>query len=134
MDKRNWLGAIAETKAAAEYLRHEWEIYSQTSGKGPFDLVAYKDGQLRRIQVKATGSRNGTSSKAYIARLRSVRYNRTSVSMKKLDPLSYDELVIYVEPLDKLFFFTPNEVRNRDTICIHPDKLDEYRSEPRLLA
>lgn len=130
MDRKTWLSSIAEAKTVSEYLKNEWEVYTQTSGKGPFDLVVYKDKTLWRVQVKATETTN-VNSASYIAQLRSIRSNRTKNVIKPLDPSSYDELAIYVEPLDCIFFFTVEEVAGRNSISIHPKKLDEFRDKPK---
>lgn len=46
-------GAAAELAVTLEYLANGYSIYRSVSSVGPFDLLAYKDGEVLRIEVKS---------------------------------------------------------------------------------
>lgn len=123
-------GSIAEMQAVVAYMRDGWEVFLQSNGKAPFDLVVYRDKELRRVTVKATAqkSRNGVNS--YITELRSIRPNRTGNKIKQLS--EYDELYVYVHPWDEGFFFSPEEVNGRQAITLNRSK--SYNTSPRRLT
>jgi hypothetical protein len=52
MDDKTWLGALAEVRVCAELVAERWEVFTSVTGKAPFDLVAYKDGRVLRVEVK----------------------------------------------------------------------------------
>jgi len=127
MDRKTWLSTLAESRVVSDYIKNGWEVYIQLSGKGSIDLIALKDRTVKRVQVKSTETL--AKSGAYIVQLRSIRSNKTQNIIKKLDPLSYDELAVYIVPEDKIYYFTPEEVNMRDSISINI-KDTQYRNDP----
>lgn len=121
MDDKTWLGALAEAEAIAYYTKLGYHVFVQATGKAPFDLCVYKDGQIKRINVKGTTQKTRSNS-GYIVELKSVRANKTENKIKKLDPDSYDELFVFVEPLNEHFVFTPEEVNGRGAMVIKSRK------------
>ena len=114
-------GTLAEMQAALAYMKDGWEVFLQSNGKAPFDLVAYKDETLRRVTVKGTSQESKQGG--FIVDLRSIRPNRTGNTIKHLS--EYDELFVWVFPWEEGFFFFPEAVNGRDTISFHPDRRAE---------
>lgn len=46
-------GAISELRACADLMAAGYYVYRCESSAAPFDLVAYKDGQILRVEVKS---------------------------------------------------------------------------------
>jgi hypothetical protein len=107
VDPRTWLGGLAEAKVLSKLVEGQFDVFVQFSGKAPFDLVAYKDGQLLRVNVKGTATK---LRGAYPLRLREIRPNRTRNVIRHFDPKRCDVLAIYVAPLDKVCFLRSEEV------------------------
>lgn len=53
-------GDIGVAKVTADLIVQGWQVLIPISAVSPFDLVAYKDGIFRRIQVKYRTAKNGT--------------------------------------------------------------------------
>src|SRR5207253_1678331 len=71
-----------------------------------------------------------SESGSWIVGLRAIRHNSRGNTIKKLHPLSYDELAIYIEPIDTLIYLTPAEVNGRDTIYFGEKTLAQARKKP----
>lgn len=50
------LSIIGEAKVLERLVFYGFDVFTQFSGKEPFDLVAHKFGKLYRISVKSTSS------------------------------------------------------------------------------
>lgn len=121
MDSRTRLGSLAEAKVVAKLVENDFDVFVQFSGKAPFDLVAYRDGRLLRVQVKGTASKNRYGM--YQVQLKAVRANRTGNTIRYFDASQCcDVLAVYVEPLDKVCFLRANEISARGQLSLreHP--------------
>src|SRR3989338_8636549 len=59
MTEKKQLTRESELRFAAELTRRGWIIYFPYNDETPIDLLAWKDGEYLRIQVKATRQKNG---------------------------------------------------------------------------
>lgn len=116
MDNTTWLGSLGESKVASELSKHRFHVFIQTTGKAPFDLVAYKDGYLYRVNVKATQRLDKWGS--WEVHLKSVRSNRTRNRIVPFDPQSCDVLAVYIEPLDTVCFLRISQVSGKNAIAL----------------
>lgn len=57
---RGSVGAANELRACAELMRLGYHVYRCESPNAPFDLVAYKDGVCKRVEVKTITEPKGT--------------------------------------------------------------------------
>jgi hypothetical protein len=55
-------GDIGVALATADLIRQGYQVLNPVSAVSPFDIVAYKDGQFYRLQVKYRELRDGTVS------------------------------------------------------------------------
>lgn len=99
------LGRLGEAKVVARLTELGWYPFTDPSGKCPVDLVAWKDGRLVSLQVKACNSKPYGVS--YSVQLRSTRPNRTGNAVKLFDPASVDYLAVYLQG-DDLVCFVPS--------------------------
>ncbi len=111
MDSRTRLGSLGEAKVIAKFVEHGFDVFTQFSGKAPFDLVAYQDGCLLRVQVKGTASK--TRYGVYQVQLKAIRANRTRNVIHYFEPSECDVLAIYIEPLDTICFLRADEIGAR---------------------
>jgi len=125
MDFHTRLGNLAEAKVIAKLVENDFDVFIQSSGKAPFDLVAYREGHLLRVQVKGTSSR--TRYGVYQVQLRAVRSNRTANTIQYFDPSQCDVLAIYIEPLDKVCFLWADEVEARRQLNLREQPRQQNR-------
>lgn len=120
MDARTRLGSLAEAEVLAKFIEHGFDVYVQLSGKAPFDLIAHRNGQLFRVQVK--GSASKTRYGVYQVQLKAVRANRTGNTIHCFDPTCCDVLAIYIEPLDAVCFLRTDEIRSRNQLNLREQR------------
>ena len=124
MDEKTQSSAISESRVTTELLRDGFSVFSQISGKEPFDIAAYRDGVFLRVQVKSTRvrSENGLS---FSVQLKSVRHNKTKNTIKQFDARLCDVLAVYISELDKVCFIPAKEVDGMTAIRIKEGKPDK---------
>lgn len=115
MDDKTWMGSLGEAAVTAFLTRHRVHVFSQISGKAPFDLIAWKDGVTKTISVKSTSRKKGHS---YEVELRSTRHNKTRTVVKKFDSSLCDILAVYIVPLDCVCLLDTSIVHGRSGLCI----------------
>jgi PD-(D/E)XK endonuclease len=125
VDNKTWLGSLGESKVAAELSRYRFHVFTQTTGKAPFDLVAYKDGRLYRVNVKTTQRLSKWGS--WELKIASVRSNRTGNRIVPFDFTSCDVLAVYIEPLDKVCFLHSSEVAGKNYITLRDKTVHQYK-------
>ncbi len=123
MDKRTWIGTLAECKVLAKLVEKQLHVFSQTSGKAPFDLVVLVNGQLLRVSVKGTQTKNNFGN--WEVQLRSIRSNRTQNTVHLYENNSCDILAVYVEPIDQVYFFLSKEITQSTALTITPDRISK---------
>jgi hypothetical protein len=116
MDDKTWLGALAEARVCAELVAQRWEVFTSLTGKAPFDLVAYKDGQILRVEVK--GCRAVKRSGGYEVQLRSVRPNRTVNRIRHMSASACDVIAVYLEPINTVCFLPSAAFDGRSTVTL----------------
>ena len=122
MDDKTWLGALAESRVVTALLQERWEVFTAVSGKAPFDLVAARDGQLLRVEVKGCATRQPNGG--FAVSLRSVRPNRSGNTVHYLSESTSDVVAIYLEPVDAVCFFPTSQLAGRTTITLHENPGD----------
>lgn len=95
----NQKGLLGELRVAQELLKAGYEVFAPLTGKASCDLVAVKDGQLLRVQIKAT-SQAARYGQAYVIDGRTITSAKKGNSVKQLDRTTFDLLGIYVIPED----------------------------------
>ena len=106
----NSLGELGEAKAICKFLADGYSIFTQFSGKCPYDIIIEKEGLLKRVEVKATKTLS-RSGKLWIFQLKSVRPNRKKNNIINFDGSLYDFVAFYIEPEDRLLVFKGSEIK-----------------------
>ncbi len=125
MDFRTRLGSLAEAKVIAKLIENSFDVFIQFSGKAPFDIVAYRDGQMLRVQVKGTSSR--TRYGVFQVLLKAVRPNRTGNVIHYFDSSQCDVLAVYIEPLDKVCFLHATEISAKAQLNLREERRSQDR-------
>ena len=119
MDDRTWLGALAESKVRAALVQEQWWVFTEVSGKAPFDMIAVKGRLLHRVEVKGCATRRPNGG--FAVGLRSTRPNRTGYAVHSLSAATSDLVAVYLEPIDAVCFFATTELAGRRSITLHED-------------
>ncbi len=123
MDLGTQRTGISETAVMLNLINRGYDVFVQTTGKSSFDLVAHKDNNLLRVQVKSCWKVGENGS--YRVMLRSVRVNATENKTKKFDPNSCDILAIYLGD-GTVQFLDPKQVGNRNEVAVKSNVEHKY--------
>lgn len=118
------LGELGESKAISEFIRDGFDVFTQFSGKAPFDLVICRDGILQRVEVKTTKTRTPYDT-GWRIQLRKIRSNLSETKIHKFDKNQSDLLAVYIAPLDRVVILNSNEITVSSALTI----LDEHLGE-----
>lgn len=122
MDDKTYLGSLAEAKCVADLTRQHFHVFTQFSGKAPFDLVACKDSRILRISVKGT-RKSATKQGSYAIDIGRIR----SSTVHKFDPSSCDLLAVFVYEIDTIYYIPTNMINGGRQFWINTSKHGEYR-------
>ncbi len=110
-------GILGESRVIVELIKQDYDVFTQFSGKSPFDIVAYKDDVLYRVEVKSSACRS-RSDTGWEVQLKRIRPNRSGNTIHKFDNSSCDILAIYIEPIDKVLLLNASEISNKSMLTI----------------
>lgn len=116
MDNKTYLGAIGEAKVIARLTEERYHVFNQVTGKAPFDLVAYKDGEMKRVSVKSIEKKNKDGN--YTVQLKSVRSNKTSNKIVNFDNTSCDILAVYIAELDEVLLLNSCDITAKSGLVV----------------
>lgn len=108
-------GRLGEAKVSAYLVEQGWYVFVDISGKCPVDLIAWKDGETKRIQVKSTSYQQYGS---WTAQIKSVRPNRTGNGIKQYDNAVSDWLAVYIVPEDKVVILESSEITAKNSLAV----------------
>ena len=124
MDDKTYASTVGETRAAAYFTKKGWFVYSNSTGKGPVDLIILKDGNLKKIEVNTASTNNPagnpvvTLSKTRPNKKRNVTYKWSSYKHQ------VDWLFVYLFETDKCCIFDAQEVTCEWSMTISKKRLD----------
>lgn len=122
MDDKTYLGSLGEAKVIAKLTQERYHVFTQVSGKAPFDLVAYKDGILYRVSVKSVTKKN--ESGVYTVQLKIVRPNRTGNKITNFDNTSCDILAVYLFEDDEVMLIDSKTIEVKSALTIRKGPVD----------
>jgi hypothetical protein len=109
-------GDIGTTQVIADLVKKGYVIFNPVACESlPFDIIAYKDGILRRIQCKYSSNGKAASSTSWA--------NKSGNHIKKYNDSDFDFYGIYLPDIDKVVYpsikfkgiIIATEVRNSPT-------------------
>lgn len=99
-------GDIGVLKAQADIAEQGYKILVPLSEHLPFDLVAYKNGEYKRIQVKYRKAVNGSIS----FDARSTWSDKNGSHVERMDKNQVDIVCLYCPETDKCYYFNPKDM------------------------
>jgi hypothetical protein len=109
------MGRLAEAKVISQLVADGWYPFLDISGKCPVDIIAWKDGETKRIQVKYTGYQAYGS---WTVQLKSVRPNRTKNTIHQFDNSQFEWLAVYIEPEDEVVFIEASTITAKNSLAV----------------
>ncbi len=100
-------GDIGVSKAHADLVTKGYSILFPVSEHLPFDLVGYKNGYFKRVQVKYRRAVNGRID----VQLRHSWSDKNGVHTVLIDKSEIDVVCVYCPDTDQCYYFAPEEVR-----------------------
>jgi hypothetical protein len=120
MDTKTYASNLSEAKVTADLCHKGYHIFSQTSGKAPFDLTICKDdAAVKRVQVKACNQR--TKNNKYQVQLKTVHTSMKENRIVKFDSSKCDMLAIYFIDIDKVVYLNSNDVHDQNSVALSTD-------------
>jgi len=100
-------GAISELQVAALLLEHGWAVAFPFTHQNPYDLIIYKDGKVRTVQVKS-----GTFAE-----------NQHTVIKADFNYYGEVDYIILHDRIQQQFYiFSKGELNGRRTITMDPKR------------
>jgi PD-(D/E)XK endonuclease len=105
-------GDLGVLKAQADLCLKGYLICLPLSEHSPFDIVVYKNGIFKRVQVKARSLRRGSLT----VRFEHSYSDSKGVHTKKIDIDSIDTYCVYCLDTDECYYFSAKEFKSKTTI------------------
>jgi len=100
-------GDLGVLRAQVEIAEQGWMVLLPLTEHSPFDLVAYKNGVFKRIQVKYRTARNNTVEVTFT----SSWSDKHGSHRRFVDKNDFDLYCIYCPDTNKCYFVDPNKYR-----------------------
>jgi len=114
------LGRLGEAKVLAELTALGYYVFTDLSGKCPVDLIIWKDGVSKTVQVKSTDSKRYTS---WVVQLRSIRPNRSGNTIKLWDPSQVDYLAVYIHAENRVVLIESASITQTSALTIQENSV-----------
>lgn len=109
-------GRIGEAIVVTELVKQGYEVYMPVFGNAEVDMIAAKDGQFLKVEVKTT--RKPTKSGRYVAKLQSVRPNKTANILKNFDGQRADILAVVTLPTGRVHLLDAKQYDQRTSVTV----------------
>lgn len=109
MDRKT-KGRLAEAKVIAYLIEQRYEVYVPFSSNSKYDVVAFKDGILKRISVKYTSVRRPSGT--WVIEMRQIYRGNNVINVDKFNKNHCDLIAVYIGPLDKVVLVDATKATN----------------------
>ena len=111
MDRKT-KGRLAESKVISHLIENGYEVYIPFSNNSKYDVLALKDGILKRVSTKFTSTQK--PSGAWEIELRQIsRRKDNAVHIEKFDNTQFDIIAVYIGPKDKVILIEARKAKKR---------------------
>jgi hypothetical protein len=112
-------GDLGVFKAQADLPAQGYLILLPLTEHAPFDLVVYKHGTFRRVQVRY---RSCGSHGCLNVRLRSIWNDRHGMHVRPMDKDEVDVICVYCPDTDECYYFNPRRTNQSLTLRVKPTR------------
>lgn len=107
-------GDLGVLKAQADLCSKGYLVCVPLSEHAPFDLVIFKGGKFKRVQVKARSIKKGKLE----IRFEHSYSDKHGVHTQKVDTKSIDLYCVYCLNSDECYYFSPKDVNRNTTVSL----------------
>ncbi|PWN01439.1 hypothetical protein DJ010_17960 [Nocardioides silvaticus] len=111
-------GDLGVAKAYADLVSKGYVVLFPATEHAPFDLVTYRGGTFRRVQVKYRAARDGTVTVPF----KSFWADRHGTHERKIDKSAIDLVCIYCPDTDECYYLRPQDHGLTVTLRITPSR------------
>lgn len=116
-------GDLGVAKVHADLVGAGYCVLFPATEHAAFDLVAYREGEFRRVQVKYRAARRG----ALTVHFRSLWVDRHGTHSTPTDKSEIDLLAVYCPDTDECYFLRPGDYGQSVTIRISPPRNNQTK-------
>ncbi|MEK7605742.1 MAG: group I intron-associated PD-(D/E)XK endonuclease [Patescibacteria group bacterium] len=106
MDRKT-KGRLAEAKVITYLIENGYEVYLPFSNNSKYDVICYKDGEIKRVSIKFTSVRK--KSGTWKVEMRQIFRGNGVINVNKFDNKDYDLIAVYIGPKDKVILVNANK-------------------------
>ena len=117
-------GDLGVLKAQVSLYEQGYLILQPVTEHAPFDLVAYKDGVFKRIQVKY---KSLDKTGALTIHFRSCWADKNGTHMKAVNKEDIDLYCVYCPETDECYYLDPNDHDSSVTLRVEAPKNNQYK-------
>ncbi|MGH7204464.1 MAG: group I intron-associated PD-(D/E)XK endonuclease [Candidatus Levyibacteriota bacterium] len=99
MDRKT-KGRLAEAKVITYLIEQGYEVYIPFSNNSKYDVIAIKDGVVKRISTKFTSVKKPSGS--WVVEMRQIYRGKDIINIDKFDNKQCDLIAVYLGPIDKV--------------------------------
>lgn len=110
MDRKT-KGRLAEAKVISYLIENEYEVYVPFSNNSKYDVIAIKDGVVKKISVKFTSVKK--NSETWEIEMRQIFRGNGKININKFDNTQYDLVAVYIGPKDKVVLVDATKAKKR---------------------
>ena len=110
MDRKT-KGRLAEAKVIAYLIENGYEVYMPFSDNSKYDVVAIKNGVVKRISTKFTSVRKQSGS--WVVEMRQIYRGKDIINIDKFDNTQYDLIAVYLGPIDRVILVEASKATAR---------------------
>ena len=118
-------GDLGVLKAQLDLYEQGFTILNPVTEHAPFDLVAYKDGVFKRIQVKY---KSVDKTGSLTVHFRSCWADQHGTHMKQVDKSEIDLFCVYCPDTDDCYYIDPREYNRSVTLRVEASKNNQSKS------
>jgi hypothetical protein len=116
-------GDLGVVKAQVDLVQRGYLVLIPLSEHAPFDLVAYKQREFLRIQVKYRSAANGVLRVVF----RTSWADRNGTHERPVDKEEIDLICVYCPETDQCYYFTPQESSREVSLRITAPKNNQAK-------
>ena len=118
-------GDLGVLKAQVDLYEQGWLILQPVTEHAPFDLVAYKDGLFKRVQVKY---KSLDKTGAITVHFRSCWADKNGTHMQAVDKETIDLYCIYCPENDECYYLDPKDYDKSVTLRVETPKNNQSQN------
>ena len=118
-------GDLGVLKAQLDLFEQGFVILNPVTEHAPFDLVAYKNGRYKRIQVKY---KSVDKTGSITIHFRSCWADKNGTHMRQVDKDEIDLYCIYCPDTDECYYLNPNDCKRSVTLRVETPKNNQTKN------